>query len=94
MADKDYGLYPEILGQYIDRVFTVRPNNPRALSSEELAAVFAKRNFPVQSFTNLADGVKAAYVYAKENDIPLIALGSLYMYREFSSALNELTDHI
>ena len=92
MADKDYGLYPEMLGQYISRVFTVKPDNPRALGSKELAEVFTDAGFSAQSFGDLADGVKAAFEYAKENKVPLVALGSLYMYKEFSDALKNLID--
>ncbi|MBR1824500.1 MAG: bifunctional folylpolyglutamate synthase/dihydrofolate synthase [Ruminococcus sp.] len=90
MADKEYGLYADMLGHLIDKAFTVKPDNPRALDSAALAEVFTAKGIPSESFEVLTDGVRSAYSYAKEKNIPLIALGSLYMYREFTQALMEL----
>jgi dihydrofolate synthase/folylpolyglutamate synthase len=90
MADKDYGLYPKLLGQYVRSAFTVKPDNPRALGSDRLADVFTKDGIPARCFTDLREGVKAAYSFAKKNGIPLVALGSLYMYREFTDALDAI----
>lgn len=91
MADKEYNLYADILGKYIDCVFTVKPNNPRSLDSEILAETFLKKDIKAKAFSVLKDGVKYAYSYAKEKKLPLIALGSLYMYKEFIEELNNIT---
>ena len=88
MADKEYGLYADMLGKYIDKAFTVKPDNPRALDSKRLAEVFTEKGIKAEGFDVLADGVRSAYSYAKEKNIPLIALGSLYMYREFTKFLD------
>ena len=90
MADKDYRLYSEMLGNHAAKVFAVKPDNPRALDSASLAKVFSEKNISAESFDVLADGVKSAYEYAKSRNIPLIALGSLYMYREFNEVLRSL----
>lgn len=90
MADKDYRLYADMLRDHIGKVFTVVPDNPRALDSESLAAVFTEKGIAAESFDVLDDGVKAAYSYAKSNDVPLIALGSLYMYRQFTESLRRI----
>ena len=87
MADKEFGLYADILGGLIDCVFTVSPDNPRSLDSHTMADTFAQKAIPAQAFPELSEGVAAAYQYAARKDIPLIALGSLYLYREFVSAL-------
>jgi dihydrofolate synthase/folylpolyglutamate synthase len=87
MADKDYKLYTDMLGRFIEKVFTVTPDNPRALDSAALAEVFTDKDIPAESFENLPDGVSAAYNYAKEKGLPMMALGSLYMYREFKEAM-------
>ncbi|MDE7105389.1 MAG: bifunctional folylpolyglutamate synthase/dihydrofolate synthase [Ruminococcus sp.] len=88
MADKDYTLYPELLGKYINHAFTVRADNPRALDSQTLADTFLNRNIPAIAFSNLSDGVKSAVHYATDNNIPLVALGSLYLYKDFIKSLN------
>lgn len=90
MADKEYELYADILGDLTGRIFTVTPDNPRTLSSNILADSFAKKGYHSESFPILEQGVSAAYQYAKSRNIPLIALGSLYMYREFTAALSQI----
>ncbi len=83
MADKEYGLYPEILGKFIDKAFTVVPDNPRSLDSDTLATAFEAKGIDAVSCGSVENGVRQALEYAKNHNIPLIALGSLYMYGEF-----------
>lgn len=90
MADKKYELYPEMLGKFIDTAFTVSPDNPRALNCCALADVFLSRGIKAVPCDEMASAVKAAAEYAEKNGLPLIALGSLYMYRDFSAALRSL----
>ena len=90
MADKDYHLYADMLGGYIHKAFTVKPDNPRSLDSDTLAAAFREKGIAAESFSVLDDGVHAALDEAKKNRLPLIALGSLYMYREFTAALGNI----
>ena len=88
MADKEYKLYNNMLGKYIDTAFTVKPDNPRALDCETLAETFENaRAYPVFS-----EGVEKAYSYAKEKNLPLVALGSLYMYKEFTDVLKNIKE--
>ena len=89
MADKDYSCYPEILDGLIAKAFTVRPANKRSLDSKALAEVFTSHGIEAEAFSELPDGVHAAYGYACERGVPLIALGSLYMYKEFTEALGQ-----
>lgn len=83
MADKEYELYAEMLGELISCVFAVTPDNPRSLDSQTLAGSFSQKGIPSCAFHELETGVRTAYEYAKKHGIPLIALGSLYMYKEF-----------
>ena len=90
MADKEYSLYADMLGELAVRAFAVKPDNPRSLDSEKLAEALTERGLPTTAFADLSEGAAAAYSYAAENNIPLIALGSLYMYREFTEALGKI----
>ncbi len=90
MADKEYGLYADMLGAFTDHAFTVTPDNPRSLDSRILAETFTEKNIPADSFDSFEEGVRTAYDYAKNHNVPLIALGSLYMYKEFINALDNL----
>jgi dihydrofolate synthase/folylpolyglutamate synthase len=89
MADKDYAKYPDMLRERADRVFTVKPANPRALSAAELAETFIRGGVPAEACASLEDGVKRAKDYAAANGLPLVALGTLYMYNDFVNALRE-----
>ena len=90
MADKDYSLYAGMLGDMIHSVYTVRPDNPRSLDSDTLAGVFSEKGIVSKSCPVLAEGVKLAFEEAKNTGLPMIALGTLYMYREVTEALNGL----
>lgn len=94
MADKDYRCYPELLGGLVDRVFSVKPANPRSLDSVSLAETFSSHGIPAEHFETLSEGVRKAYDYAKNRKVPLIALGSLYMYKEFVGALEDAENDI
>lgn len=91
MADKDYSCYADILGEHMEIVFTVEPDNPRSLDCQTLAGSFSAKGIPACAFHELECGVKSAYSYAKEHGIPLIAMGSLYMYKDFVNALDEIS---
>lgn len=90
MADKDYNKYPEILKDTVGKIFTVKPENPRSLDAETLAGCFAAKGFPAEACSSMAAAVRSAYAFAKEKDVPLVALGTLYMYGEFKEALNRI----
>lgn len=87
MADKDYAKYPSMLRLAAEKVFTVKPANPRALAAEELAEVFRREGIPAEAGETFEAGVKAAFEYAKMHGLPLIGLGTLYMYNDFINAL-------
>lgn len=91
LVDKDYAEMVDILAPYADRVFTVTPDSPRALSSGKLAEVFADANVPARAFDSLERGVEAAYDYAKTQNMPLIMLGSLYMYGEVFESFQKVS---
>jgi dihydrofolate synthase/folylpolyglutamate synthase len=90
MADKEYGLYADMLGGLTEKAFAVKPANPRSLDSKRLADALNAKGMYTVPFVVLADGVKAAYSYAGEHDVPLIILGSLYMYSEVTEVLEKM----
>ena len=90
LADKDYRDMVALLAPLAKRVFTVTPNSPRALSSAELAAVFAEAGAYSTSYPSVEQGVEAAYDDSLGEKTPLIMLGSLYMYNEVFSAFKTI----
>lgn len=90
MADKDRGEMIETMKPITARAFAVTPNNPRALTADEYAAQLASFGIPATSYASVAEGVKAAIESSKKEGIPLICLGSLYLYEEVEKAVRGL----
>ena len=87
MADKDRGEMIETMKPIIAHAFTVTPNNPRALAANEYAAQLASYGISATPYKSVADGVKAAIESSKKENIPLVCLGSLYLYEEVEAAV-------
>ena len=83
MADKAYDEMIELIKPIAEQVFTVTPNNPRALASSEYAEYFTNHKIKATAFASVEDGIRAAMLDSKQNARPLICLGSLYLYEEF-----------
>ena len=82
LADKDYGDMVSILAPLAEKVFTITPPSPRALSANALAAEFTAKGVKALPANSIQQGVEQAYEYAKTQNMPLVMLGSLYMYGE------------
>ncbi len=90
MADKDRGEMIETMKPITARAFAVTPNNPRALTADEYATQLASFGIPATSYASVAEGVKAAIESSKKEGIPLVCLGSLYLYEEVEKAVRGL----
>lgn len=87
MIDKDYdGMIEELKGVTY-QVFTVTPDNPRALSAIEYAQQFSNHKIPARAFDCVDDAVRAAMQDSLESGRPLICLGSLYLYSAVADAV-------
>lgn len=89
LADKDYRDMVGILAPLASRVYTITPPSPRALASDRLAAVFEEYGAEAMAFDTVDSGVASAYAYAKTQNVPLVMLGSLYMYGDVFNALEK-----
>lgn len=94
LADKDYREMVGILSESVLEVFAVTPDSPRALESEKLANVFSENGVSARSYNNIYMGVSEAYSRAVRENIPLVMLGSLYMYGEVFSAFEKAKNEI
>jgi len=90
LRDKDFGTMIGELASLTEAVFTVTPDNPRALTATETAAEFTRQGVPATAGETLADGVEKAVRYAKITGRPLVILGSLYMYGDVKKAMQSL----
>ena len=92
MADKDYLFIADRISEIADCVFTVTPNNPRALDANKYAEVYKAREIAATGYSELTEALRDAMEYAKKKNIPILSLGSLYMYTEVIDALKILAD--
>ncbi len=90
LADKDYSEMVSMLAPLADKVFAVTPNSPRALSSDRLSDVFKSNGVSAEPFDHVQSGVASAFGYAKTQNMPLVMLGSLYMYGEVFEAFQKV----
>lgn len=87
LKDKDFAHMIAALAPLTSKVFTITPDNPRALPATETAKVFQDHGADAVAYATLEDGVAAALAYAKETGRPLVILGSLYLYGDVKKAL-------
>ncbi len=80
LKDKDYYAIAEDISKVASRAFTMTPDNPRALSSEEYAAVLREYGVNAESYTSIEAALKRAVAQAKQDGKVLVCLGSLYTY--------------
>lgn len=82
MADKAYEKMVSMIAAAATEVFTLKPDNPRALDSEELARVYRANGVKATAGATIADALSAARAAASEQNLPLLILGSLYLYKD------------
>ena len=80
MADKDYDGMIERLKPVTAHAFAVSTGMPRALSAEEYAGYFQAHKLPATACEDPAEGIREAIRVSREQGLPLICLGSLYLY--------------
>ena len=89
MADKDVEDMLKLLAPIAGQVFTVRPESPRAMPAEELAALVNRYGVPAVPCAGVAAGLQAA-AEAAGADGAVCALGSLYLVGEVCRAADLL----
>lgn len=88
MADKDFRTMARTVSEIADEAVCTRPDNPRALDAEALAECYRSTGIAAHAENDVAAAVKKAASLAKEKRLPLLCLGSLYMYRQVRDALD------
>ncbi len=89
MADKRYEEMAALMARAAGHVYTVAPDNARALGAERFAEVFRSLGVEAKGYENYASAVRAALADCEREGRPLLALGSLYAYAPFKAALME-----
>ncbi len=92
MADKDVSSMLSVIGEVSDEVFTVIPDNPRAMDSKVYAEYFNNYGIKAHSFESIEAGVRAALKSSAEKECPLVSLGTLYMYGDIIDVLDKINN--
>ena len=79
MGDKDYNPMLDLMMPLCKRLYTVTPNNPRALPAATLAELGAARGVPAEAIALTQEGVQGVLGKMEEDEV-LLMMGSLYMY--------------
>ncbi len=80
LKDKNYTEIAKMLATVANRAFTLTPDSPRALSSEEYAEVLQDSGIDATAFPSIKEAFMSAKESAARDRVPLICLGSLYVY--------------
>ena len=90
LRDKDYMQIASSVSSVATQVFTITPDNPRALSAEEYSAIYNELGVESTPCASIKDALTRAILLAKKENTALCCLGSLYTYGEVLSALEEI----
>ena len=90
MMDKDFDQMIHRLKPIAGKVYTVHPDTPRALSAEELAKFFQYHKIEAEPYESIVDAVRTAIEDSRRDGVPLICLGSLYLYEHVVRAMETL----
>lgn len=90
MQDKDYTEMIAMISEIADEVFTLTPNNPRAFDAFAYAEQFRAQGMIANGFRTVDDALLAALESSRKKGIPLVIVGSLYMYSEVVSAFGKI----
>lgn len=81
LSDKDYEQMVQILAPAADKIYTVAPDNPRALSSRELCNCISKYHQNVEERQRLAECLSEVRQKAEKDDV-IIICGTLSFQKE------------
>ena len=91
LKDKEYERMAYEISNIAESVVTITPPNSRALPAEDYALIFNMRGVNTEVASSVTDGVKKAIAKAQMSSLPVVTLGSLYIYSEVRDAVkNEL----
>ena len=80
LKDKEYNAIASKIAEVTDEVYTITPDNPRALSATEYAEIFKQRGVKATPCSSFEKAIRLGKTAALKNGTALCCLGSLYTY--------------
>ena len=90
MADKDFDEMIEELKRVTHHAYTVTVGNTRSLSAEEYANCFSMHKVGASAHNDLREALETAIKDSREQNRPLVCLGSLYLYNALTDTLADI----
>lgn len=90
LRDKDYTTIAKSISEIALYVYTITPENPRALTAEKYARIILDNGVNSLPCQSISEAILLAKQKALEENTALICLGSLYTYGEVLSAIKDL----
>lgn len=88
LKDKDYRVIASELSKVASHAFTITPGSPRALGADDYAEVLSQNGIVAEAAASVDEALRKARKLAAELSRPIVCLGSLYTYIDFSRAVN------
>ena len=82
LKDKDYDAISSMISEVALEVYTITPDNPRALSAVEYAKIYREKGVNATPCNSFAEATSLGRSAAVRNGTALLCLGSLYTYAE------------
>lgn len=92
LADKEHEKMLELMLPYADQVYTVTPNNLRALDGKQLAGEVRTFHQKVEACDSVTEALKKALQQAMEKRKPVLAFGSLSYLGELKRTIEILDE--
>lgn len=93
LADKDYEKIAKDIASVARIVFTITPDNPRALTAEKYADVIRKYGAESTSCQEISEAINSAISEAKNRGESIIILGSLYTYGDVIKEISKIKEN-
>lgn len=90
LSDKDYMDIAKNISRVAKAVYTITPDNPRALPAHNYADVFRSYGTLAYPCQSIDEAIHKGVKYARDNNVPLFCLGSLYTYSSVVDALDKI----
>lgn len=91
LKDKEYEKIAEDIAKIASEVFTITPENPRALDAQKYAEVIKEKGAAATSCEGIEEALSKAIGTAKKNNSAVVILGSLYTYGDVIRAIKSIS---
>ena len=90
LGDKDYESIARSIFEISRHAVTVTPDSKRALSANDYAEVLSRHGVNAKHADSISDGVRSAIALGEQYSLPVVCLGSLYLYKDVKAEIDKI----